>query len=73
MVYLPIPLCTVEPQNVDTLGTRPCKVSGIGVSTFQGFFEMWTLGECQSVQYIAVSTFQFCKIGVDILLCLVAA
>ena len=46
----------------------------IGVSTFQGFLEMWTLwGIGQSVVYIEVSTFQCCKLGVNILLCLIAA
>ena len=42
------------------------------VVSFVWNLEMWTpLGLGQSVQYIGVSTFQFCKIGINILLCLI--
>ena len=40
-------MTTVEPRNVHGHFWDQAKVSSIyiGVSTFQGFFEMWTLGE----------------------------
>ena len=47
-------------------------VAVVVVVSFVWNLEMWTpLGLGQSVQYIGVSTIQFCKIGINILLCLI--
>ena len=57
---------TVEPLNVDTFGTRPkCPVyRGVHITGALRNVDTWGIGQ--------VSAY-FCKMGVNILLCLIAA